>query len=45
MIRSSLKYTANKSKNPMDIRKFKRQRNLVVNLNKQATLQYSHIKC
>ena len=36
MIRSRLKIKANKSKNPIDIVKFKRQRNLVNNLNKQA---------
>ena len=40
MIRSRLKNKANKSKNPIDIVKFKRQRNLVTNLNKQAKLQY-----
>ena len=40
MIRSRLKNKANKSKNPIDISKFKRQRNLVANLNKQAKLQY-----
>ena len=38
MIRSLLKNKANKSKNPIDIAKFKRQRNLVANLNKQAKL-------
>ena len=40
MIRSCLKNKANKSKNPIDIAKFKQQRNLVANLNKQAKLQY-----
>ena len=40
MIRSRLKNKANESKNPIDIVKFKRQRNLVTNLNKQAKLQY-----
>ena len=40
MIRSRLKNTANKSKNPIDIVKFKGQRNLSTNLNKQAKLQY-----
>ena len=40
MIRSRLKNIANKSKNPIDIAKFKRQRNLVANLNKQAKSQY-----
>ena len=39
MIRSYLKNKANKSKSPIDIVKFKRQRNLVTNLNKQAKLQ------
>ena len=40
MIRSRLKNKASKSKNPIDIAKFKQQRNLVTNLNKQAKLQY-----
>ena len=40
MIRSRLKNKANKSKNPIDLAKFKRQRNLVANLNKRAKLQY-----
>ena len=40
MIRSRLKNKGNKSKNPIDIIKFRRQRNLVTNLNKQAKLQY-----
>ena len=40
MIRSRLKNKANKSKNPTDIVKFKRQRNLVTNLNKQTKLRY-----
>ena len=40
MIRSRLKNKSNKSKNPIYIAKFKRQRNLVTNLNKQAKLQY-----
>ena len=40
MVRSRLKNKANKSKNPMDIVKFKRQWNMVANLNKQAKLQY-----
>ena len=40
MIRSRLKNKANKSKHPINIAKFKRQRNLVTNLNKQAKLQY-----
>ena len=34
MTRSRLKNKVNKSKNPSDIVKFKRQRNLVANLNK-----------
>ena len=37
MTRSRLKNKANKSKNPNDIVKFKRQRNLVANLNKYPT--------
>ena len=40
MTRSRLKNKANKLKNPSDIVKFKRQRNLVVNLNKEAKFQY-----
>ena len=40
MTRSCLKNKAIKSKNPSYIVKFKRQRNLVANLNKQAKLQY-----
>ena len=40
MIRSRLKNRANKSKNPIGIVKFKRQGNLVTNLNKQTKLQY-----
>ena len=40
MIRSCLQINSNKSKNPSDIVKFKWQRNLVENLNKQAKLQY-----
>ena len=40
MITSRLENKANKSKNPTDIAKFKRQRNLVTNLNKQAKLRY-----
>ena len=36
MIRSRLRNKANKSKSPTDIVNFKRQRNLVTNLNKQA---------
>ena len=39
LIRSRLKNKATKSKNPIDIVKFKRQRNLMSNLNKQAKLQ------
>ena len=38
MIRSRLKNKANKSKYPIDILKFKRQRNLVTNMNKQDKL-------
>ena len=40
MTRSRLEHNANNSKNPSDIVKFKRQRNLVANLNEQAKLQY-----
>ena len=40
MIRSRHKNKVNKSKNPIDIAKFKRQRNLLTNLNKTAKLQY-----
>ena len=40
MIRARLKNKANKIKNPIDIVKFKRQRNLVANPNKQCKLQY-----
>ena len=40
MIRSRLENKTNKSKNPSGILKFKRQRNLVADLNKQAKLQY-----
>ena len=40
MTRSRLEQTANKSKNPSDIVKFKRQQNLVTNLNERAKLQH-----
>ena len=40
MIRSPLKNKANRSKSPIDIVKFKRQRNLETNLNKQAKFNY-----
>ena len=40
MLRSRLKNKTNNSKNPIDIVKFKRQRNKVTNLNKQAKFQY-----
>ena len=40
MVRSRLKNKANKSKNPIYILRFKQQRKLVANLNKQAKLQY-----
>ena len=40
MIRSRLQINSNKSKNFSDNVKFKWQRNLVANLNKQAKLQY-----
>ena len=38
--RSRLKNKANKTKNHLDIRNYKKQRNIVVNLNKEAKLQY-----
>ena len=37
---SSLKNIANKTKNPNDIKNYKRQRNYVVNLNKNAKFEY-----
>ena len=40
MKRSRLKNKANKSKKPIDISNFKKQRNYVVNLNKQANFEY-----
>ena len=40
MKRSRLKNKANKTKKPIDISNFKKQRNYVVNLNKQAKLEY-----
>ena len=40
MKRSKLKNKANKTKNHLDIRNYKKQRNIVVNLNKEAKLQY-----
>ena len=40
MTRSRLKNKANKTKNHLDIRNYKKQRNIVVNLNKEAKLQY-----
>ena len=40
MLRSRLKNKTNNSKNPIDIVKFKRQRNKVANLNKQAKFQH-----
>ena len=40
MNRTRLQINSNKSKNPIDIVKFKWQRNLVANLNKHAKLQY-----
>ena len=42
MKRSRLKNKANKTKNHLDIRNYKKQRNIVVNLNKEAKLQYFH---
>ena len=38
--RSKLKYKANKTKNPSDIKNYKKQRNYVVQLNKKAKLEY-----
>ena len=38
--RSILKNKANKTKNHLDIRNYKKQRKIVVNLNKEAKLQY-----
>ena len=40
MKRSRLKNKANKTKNHLDIRNYKKQRNIVVTLNKEAKLQY-----
>ena len=40
MKRSRLKNKANKTKKPTDIRNFKKQRNYVVSLNKQAKIEY-----
>ena len=40
MKRSKLKNKANKTKDPADIRNYKKQRNYVVNLNKEAKLGY-----
>ena len=40
MKRSRLKNKANKTKNHLDIRNYKKQRNMVVNLNKEAKPQY-----
>ena len=40
MKRSRLKNKANKTKKPTDIRKFKKQHNYVVNMNKQAKIEY-----
>ena len=40
MKRSRLKNKANKTKKPIDISNFKKQRNYVVNLNKQAKFGY-----
>ena len=40
MKRSRLKNKANKTKKPIDISNFKKQRNYVVKLNKQATFEY-----
>ena len=40
MKRSRLKSKANRSKDPVDITNYKKQRNLVVSLNRQATSEY-----
>ena len=40
MKRSKLKNKANKTKDPTDIKNYKKQRNYVVNLNKEAKLEY-----
>ena len=40
MKRSKLKNKANKTKDPTDIKNYKKQRNYVVNLNKEAKLKY-----
>ena len=40
MKRSKLKNKANKTKDPSDIKNYKKQRNYVVNLNKEAKLEY-----
>ena len=40
MKRSRLKNKTNKTKNHLDIRNYKKQRNIVVNLNKEAKMQY-----
>ena len=40
MERSKLKNKANKTKEPTDIRNYKKQQNYVVNLNKEAKLEY-----
>ena len=40
MKRSRLKNKANKTKDPTDIKNYKKQRNYVANLNKEAKLEY-----
>ena len=51
MKRSKLKNKANKTKNPSDIKNYKKQRNYVVQLNKKTKLKYfsnfnsSQVKC
>ena len=42
MKRLKLKNKANKTKNPSDIKNYKKQRNYVVQLNKKAKLEYSN---
>ena len=43
MKRSRLKNKANKTKDPIDVKNYKKQRNHVANLNKEAKLEYFNI--
>ena len=46
MKRSKLKNKANKTKHPVDIKMYKKQRNYVVGLNKQAKSKYfNNVDC